>query len=730
MKSCFASLTNVSGDIPIERAAHSVCIYEDKMYIFGGYNISKYLNDIYSFSFTNKIWKKESNSENKPIERRWSSSVLFNNKIWIFGGYQNIEQRFNDVYYFDLINQEWTGPIQSENAPSPRYSHTAVVYNNKMWVFGGFDGSVQSNSVYTFDFATFNWEGPIKTVGQPPKPRAGHTTVIYKQKAYIFGGYNKLVSYLNDVYSFDFQSFEWTFHQTSGSQPSVRSLHSASIFQHYLYIYGGYNQKWHDDLYCLNMETFEWQQIKVIGRILNACYGHSSVIYQGNLYLFGGYSNKDDKRNFFNSLISFRFHSILAQDLRKFFKRQELCDIVYKTKNGKLGAHQCILQARCGNWEMISSLVSNQKYHVVKSLFEYIYSGIISFKKFSIDDYLSLLFLCSELNISRLLKECKRTITCFMNPNNVVSMLLFAENWSLKFLKEICYRFIITNKESVGTNLDSRLTQYPELMLEYIKLLSAPSFEDFAIQFHYSSENDREHDTNTNLVIHENSQNSRISNNGDYEMVLEPILISNEKSISTKMLQYLDYSSVIDIEDTELSRDYEKMLLNNKTKDFKIKVGDEYVLVHKAILAARSDLFRGMLISVTNDFSNCAPEVSGRSFESVQALVKIMYTGSTSHIEYNTAIELINASDYYGLNREFQLDTKCIQVIANNLHVGNALHVLEKSLFFKVPSLKELALRFIIKNGHHLLEDPSFIETENYDILKEIIHALITNVYF
>jgi len=40
--------------------------------------------------------------------------------------------------------------------PTPRHSHSAVVYEDSMYVFGGYDGHYR-NDFYRFNFVTGNW---------------------------------------------------------------------------------------------------------------------------------------------------------------------------------------------------------------------------------------------------------------------------------------------------------------------------------------------------------------------------------------------------------------------------------------------------------------------------------------------------------------------------------------------------------------------------------------------
>ncbi|KAJ5068160.1 u3 small nucleolar RNA interacting protein [Anaeramoeba ignava] len=89
----------------------------------------------------------------------------------------------------------------------------------------------------------------------------------------------------------------------------------------------------------------------------------------------------------------------------------------------------------------------------------------------------------------------------------------------------------------------------------------------------------------------------------------------------------------------------------NSTKDFIIIAQNQRVYVHKEILHARSDLFRGMFLSV-NDSTNQVNDYSNKSVKTIQAFVYFLY-----HDQFNPKLmtkrvrkELQDAVDFYQLN--------------------------------------------------------------------------------
>ena len=127
----------------------------------------------------------------------------------IFGGYAG-HQRLNDLHCFNFTTSKWS-LLSNYLAPPPRDRHSAVIYENKFVVFGGFDGVTRVDDLHYFDLDLQMWKTIVEYNGTPPTARHSHSAVIWKQSLFIFGGYDG--SYRNDFYEFNFSTKTW--HQVS-----------------------------------------------------------------------------------------------------------------------------------------------------------------------------------------------------------------------------------------------------------------------------------------------------------------------------------------------------------------------------------------------------------------------------------------------------------------------------------------------------------------------------------
>lgn len=143
--------------------------------------------------------------------------------------------------------------VQSQGAellgyaqPAPRDGHSACIFENKMYVFGGRAEQQILNDLWRIDLATLQWE-ELKEhrVGTPamlgtststtaddfPVQRSGHSCDIYGHYMVIFGGFMGLTKELKDLYLLDFHTLEWIkiFDEVNGAASPVAALRLSSL---------------------------------------------------------------------------------------------------------------------------------------------------------------------------------------------------------------------------------------------------------------------------------------------------------------------------------------------------------------------------------------------------------------------------------------------------------------------------------------------------------------------
>ena len=148
------------------------------------------------------IWEEvtKASGSNKWKARRGHTSVVFNGKIWVMGGYDVDFNELNDVWS-SPDGSTWT-QVDAAADWKARFSHTSVVFDSKIWVMGGQRGfelltlyndvwSSTDGSTWTQVDAVADW-----------KARSSHTSVVFDSKIWVMGGYDGTgTDYFNDVWS-------------------------------------------------------------------------------------------------------------------------------------------------------------------------------------------------------------------------------------------------------------------------------------------------------------------------------------------------------------------------------------------------------------------------------------------------------------------------------------------------------------------------------------------------
>lgn len=157
----------------------------------------------------------------------------------------------------------WDKLVTTGEDPGPRDSHTAVLVEQKMIIFGGTNGSKKVNDVHVLDLNSRVWSRP-DCKGIPPSPRESHTATLFgDKKLVIFGGSGEGgANYLNDIHVLDLKTMWWTSPQIYGDIPVPRDSHSAVAVENKLIVYGGdCGIRYQEGVDMLNMDTMMWSKV-------------------------------------------------------------------------------------------------------------------------------------------------------------------------------------------------------------------------------------------------------------------------------------------------------------------------------------------------------------------------------------------------------------------------------------------------------------------------------------
>ncbi|KAG5890788.1 hypothetical protein JTB14_007182 [Gonioctena quinquepunctata] len=242
------------------------------------------------------------------------AAVAVGHKIYSFGGYctgeNSREYTSMDVHVLNTATFRWTlHPVSDlpyfENddiLPYKRYGHTAIVYGEKVYIWGGRNDRASCSTLFCFDTIWHCWTAP-KTTGNIPPARDGHTACLWGKYMIIFGGYEEdSDAFARSVYSLDLEKMHWTYIHINGTEPSLRDFHTTVVIQDRMYLFGGrgttneFTSRRPVVLYCnelwyLDLKAFTWHKCKNSGSIPVGRRSHSAFVYNEKMYIFGGYNS-------------------------------------------------------------------------------------------------------------------------------------------------------------------------------------------------------------------------------------------------------------------------------------------------------------------------------------------------------------------------------------------------------------------------------------------------------
>lgn len=196
--SCWRPI-NAFGDVPCGRYYHSGVLHGDSMIVFGGEKrMDTYLNDLYILDLKDYCWTRiDSNEQDIPGKRYNHSACIYDSKMFIFGGYGG-KVRYNDLWQFDINTKVWKLVDCCGEIPGEMSGHSANVIGDEMFIFGGGRNHVYYSKLYRYNFHTREFQ-IVESRGDIPEPRGYHKMVVYKGDLYLFGGDSKL-KYFDDMF--------------------------------------------------------------------------------------------------------------------------------------------------------------------------------------------------------------------------------------------------------------------------------------------------------------------------------------------------------------------------------------------------------------------------------------------------------------------------------------------------------------------------------------------------
>lgn len=248
--------------------------------------------------------------------------------------------------------------------PEPRMNSSLTSYLDKLYVFGGQnEESKYLNDFWIFDIKSSTWEKlSFDSYKDIPNERSGHSSVLYNNEIYIFGGKTNPVIEVNDMWKFNpstnkfmlvqeylLEQYEYlgNVSQSEDQKSTIKKKHQSlrlskiptnkllteSSMKKKKKNVDSSNQIYEEALeksfpqivqmkksliFSMDIDSHLWRKlnlslehnfsmnnrVSVQGSIPCPRDGHSSILYKGFLVIFGGDRNKFPNNDLFTFVLS------------------------------------------------------------------------------------------------------------------------------------------------------------------------------------------------------------------------------------------------------------------------------------------------------------------------------------------------------------------------------------------------------------------------------------------
>lgn len=647
------------------------------MFVFGGYTGDIYSNsnlrnknDLYEYKFTTSQWInwEDRITGDLPPARSAHGAAIFNNRLWIFAGYDG-HTRLNDMWSIDLTSSEpqWEKIEQSGDSPPTCCNFPMAVVDDSMYVFSGQSGAKITNNLYQFKFKDRLWirirtSHLLRGTPAAPQRRYGHTMVPYRRALYVYGGSADGILD-NEVHCFDVDSRSWSVIQPAPESiiPPGTVFHSAAVWNNGLYIFGG---------------------------TLDSLSNRSGDLYRFSLSTFPKCTLIDDFASLLQKELFTDTHFVVGQDqvlvrahaaivaARSPYLRRKILEVYHSTylvEEDQSAPHFLPKEPLTIQLEGVSgeafkhALYSMYNDRIHPDLEVHPRGGMsVPQMLLMVDVYkLSLL-----LETKRLEQLTIQYIETSINEENVLLVLKNASELNLNSLKEYCMRFIVKDSH-------------------YRKVIMSSSFETL--------------DTSLMVQIIRRQQfrsrpTSPDSHSSDDDIQPPP-------SLQDDLRDFLD---------SEVGRDF---------TDISLRVDDQVVLSHKAVLAARCSYFEALFRSfmpenqeVKITFGKAIP-----SFPAFMSLLRFIYYGEV-RMPPEDSLYIFSAPNFFGF-ANLRLHNYCKASLEKDVSKENILTMLEVSDKIHVQTMKNRCLDMIARKFPEIVKQPYFRNLKR-ELLLDILDIL------
>ena len=240
------------------------------IYVIGGFSTTGRLNDVWKSKDGGVTWNKVNTGTRGagtlfPI-RNGHESLAVGSDIYVIGGY-NGTRALNDVWKSSNGGATWAQVATGSTTASPptlfsaRQGHSLVAVSSDMYVIGGFDRTNFLNDVWKSTNGGVTWTqvaaGATATASGRFPIRSSHVSAVVGSEIYVMGGQNS-ANLFGDVWKSTNGGQKWRPVSTTAPKRIGSSFVAVGSA---LYIIGGFNGSPFNDVWKSTDKGVTWKNV-------------------------------------------------------------------------------------------------------------------------------------------------------------------------------------------------------------------------------------------------------------------------------------------------------------------------------------------------------------------------------------------------------------------------------------------------------------------------------------
>lgn len=657
------------------------------------------LNDLLRFDVKEKSWGRAFATGTPPAPRYHHSAVVHDSSMFVFGGYtgdihsnSNLTNK-NDLFEYRFPNGQWTEWKFIGKTPVARSAHGAAVYDNKLWIFAGYDGNARLNDMWTISLLPGElriWEEVIQS-GEGPPTCCNFPVSVARESMFVFSGQSG-AKITNSLFQFHFREKRWTRISTehilrgAPPPPARRYGHTMVGFDRHLYVFGGAaDSTLPNDLHCYDLDTQTWNCVisSNDSEIPSGRLFHAAAVIGEAMYIFGGTVDNNVRSG---ETYRFQFSCYpkctLHDDFGRLLASRQFCDVVFLVGRDqmevKIPAHIALVAARS---QFLSGMIRQARERRARHLEDTLGAGEVPSKdlpplEVNLEDAVPKAF---EMVLNYIYTDRIDPTKALDDPepgNRIVLLMMdvyrLAVQFNMKRLEQLCVHYLEATINHA--NVLEALHNAAHLELYFIK--------EFCLSF----------------VVKDSNYNQIVMSQ-EFETLDQPLMV--EVIRRRQMPQPRSYSKHYELgTGTTLEQDMAGFLKNvgKEFCDITLMLDGVPIPAHKTVLAARCNYFEGMFRSFMPENNTVNIQIGEMipSAESFASLMRYIYYADVS-MPPEDSLYLFTAPVFYGFTNN-RLQAFCKQNLEMNVTFENVIQILEAADRMQACDMKKYALNHIV---HH-----------------------------